>query len=302
MTTEIQKKEVPKAVQLFQSESVQKKFNDLLGSKSKGFITSVMSAMSSNTNLAKCDPNSVYMAAMMAAALDLPVNQNLGFAYIIPYKKKDDNGNFIDVAQFQIGVKGLTQLAQRSGQFKTISSTPVYEGQLKEQDPLKGFEFDWSAKVSDKVIGYAAYFSLLNGFEKTLYMSAEQVQKHGKKYSKTFGSQYGTWATDFDAMAQKTVLKQLLSKYAPLSIEMQKATVADQAVINDAETMDVTYADSTEEVTVVEEETESSRFLALIQSCDTLDKLNKQRKHLAKFPEHHQAWLDIETKLEGKNV
>lgn len=281
------------ALSLMQSEGVQKKFQELLGTKSKGFITSVMSAVSSNTNLSKADPNSVYMAAMMAAALDLPVNQNLGFAYIIPYGDK---------AQFQIGVKGLTQLAQRSGQFKTISVTSVYEGQLLSQDPLKGFEFDWNAKYSDKIIGYASYFSLLNGFEKTLYMSVEQVQKHGKKYSKTYGSQYGTWQTDFDAMAQKTVLKQLLSKYAPLSIEMQKATVADQAVINDFDSMDVTYVDSTnvevvEEVPPTKEQTESDRYKSLIEACTTMDALNKHRKHLSKFPEHSQLFLDRETEL-----
>lgn len=281
------------AVGFLQQEAVQKKFSELLGTKAKGFITSVMSAVSGNAALSKADPTSVYMAAMMAAALDLPVNQNLGFAYIIPYGDK---------AQFQIGVKGLTQLAQRSGQFKTISTTPVYEGQLKSQDPLKGFEFDWSAKISDTVIGYAAYFALLNGFEKTLYMSVEQVEKHGKRFSKTFGS--GVWKTDFDAMAEKTVLKRLLSKYAPLSIEMQKATVADQAVINDVETMDVEYVDNVQHIEEPPsaEQTASERFLKLIQECDTLAKLEKQQKHLSKFPEHGQAYLDRMTELEAANV
>ena len=282
------------ALALMQSEGVQKKFSELLGNKSKGFITSVMSVVSGNTNLSKADPNTVYMAAMMAAALDLPINQNLGFAYIIPYGDK---------AQFQIGTKGLIQLAQRSGQFKTISVSPVYEGQLKSQDPLKGYEFDWNAKKSDTVIGYASYFSLLNGFEKILFMTVDQVKAHGKKYSKTYSSQYGTWQTDFDAMAQKTVLKQLLSKFAPLSIEMQRATVADQAVINDMETMDVTYVDSTNEevpeVEVTKEQTESDRFKATIEGCATMDQLNKNRKHLSKFPEHSQLFMDMETKLEG---
>ena len=281
------------ALSLMQSEGVQKKFSELLGAKSKGFITSVMSVVSGNTNLSKAEPNSIYMAAMMAASLDLPINQNLGFAYIIPYGDK---------AQFQIGVKGLIQLAQRSGQFKNISVTPVYDGQIKSEDPLRGYEFDWTNKKSTKIIGYAAYFSLLNGFEKTLFMTTEQVQSHGKKYSKTFSSQYGTWQTDFDAMAQKTVLKQLLSKFAPLSIDMQKATVADQAVINDAETMDVSYIDSTQEVIELEpptkEQTESERFKAVIEACDTMDKLNKNRKHLSKFPEHNELFLEMESKLE----
>ncbi len=114
------------SIDLLKSEAVQNKFQELLGSKAKGFVTSVMSAISTNPSLKNADPNSVYMSAMMGAVLDLPINQNLGFAYIVPYGDK---------AQFQIGVKGLVQLAQRSGQFKTISSCPVYDGQLTSQDP-----------------------------------------------------------------------------------------------------------------------------------------------------------------------
>lgn len=280
------------AVALMQTDEVQTKLNQLMGAKSKGFLTSVMGVLSSNTNLSKCEPQSVYMAVMMAAALDLPINQNLGFAYIIPYGNK---------AQFQIGYKGLIQLAQRTGLFKTISATKVYEGQLLTQDPLKGFTFDWDAKSSDKVTGYAAYFSLLNGFEKTLYMTADEVNLHGKVYSKTFSSQFGTWKSNFDAMALKTVLKLLLGKYAPLSIEMQKATVADQAVINDADTMDVTYVDNEPEVTPEQPtqlEAESDRFLQLINGANSPDMLNKLRKELKKYPEHNLAFLDKETDLE----
>jgi len=250
------------AIDLLKSDQVQAKFQELLGNKSKGFVTSVMSAISTNPALRQADPQSVYMSAMMGAVLDLPINQNLGFAYIVPYGDK---------AQFQIGVRGLVQLAQRSGQFKTISSCPVYEGQLKSQDPLKGFEFDWSAKASEKVIGFVAYFSLINGFEKTLYMSMDEVAYHGKKYSKTFGNKYGVWQTDFNAMAEKTVLKRLLSKFAPLSIEMQKAIVVDQAVIKDAETLDVQYIDN--EVTQADKEKE--RMLGLINSAKSIESLNK---------------------------
>jgi recombination protein RecT len=205
------------------------------------------------------------MSAMMGAVLDLPINQNLGFAYIVPYGDK---------AQFQIGVRGLVQLAQRSGQFKTISSTPVYDGQLKSQDPLKGFEFDWSAKTSDKVIGFVAYFSLINGFEKTLFMSIDEVSTHGKKYSKTFGNKYGVWQTDFNAMGEKTVLKRLLSKFAPLSIDMQKAIVVDQSVIKDAETLDVQYVDN-EETPLDKERERMFKFIEKAKSLEQLDELNQ---------------------------
>jgi len=221
----------------FHRDDVKSKFNELMGNRSAQFITSVLSVVNNNSYLKNASPESVFSSALMAATLDLPVNPNLGFAYIIPYGQQ---------AQFQVGYKGLIQLALRSGQFKTISVTPVYEGQIKQQNPLTGFEFDWSNKQSDKVVGYAAYFSLINGFEKTMYMTTEEIQAHGKRFSKTYGN--GVWKTDFDAMAQKTCLKLLLSKYAPLSIEMQKAVIADQSIIRDTETMDVEYIDAGQDV------------------------------------------------------
>lgn len=219
-----------KAVQLttkqyFEQQGVQDKFKQLLGERAQGFVTSIMQVVASNKLLSSASPESIYKAAAVAAILDLPINQNLGFAYIVPYGRD---------AQFQLGYKGLIQLAQRSGQFKTIAAAPVYEGQLIEEDPLTGYKFDWKAKTSDKIIGYAAYFSLINGFEKTSYMSMEQVTAHGKRFSKTFGN--GPWKTDFDTMATKTVLKLLLSKFAPLSIAMQKAVVADQGVVKNINT------------------------------------------------------------------
>jgi len=216
----------------FQSDQVKQKFAELLGGRSQAYITSVLSAVNQNQLLTKCEPQSIYMAAMMAASLNLPVNPSIGASYIVPYGTK---------ATLQVGFKGFIQLALRSGQFKTISATPIYEGQLIEENPLTGFVFDFKANKSEKVIGYAAYFSLLNGFEKTLYMTKEQIEAHGKRFSKTYTS--GPWKTDFDAMACKTVLKQLIDKYAPKSIEMQRAQIADQAVIKDSETLDVEYID-----------------------------------------------------------
>lgn len=232
----------------FTQSNVRSKFEELLGKRAPGFITSVLQSVASNDMLNKADPATVFHAAATAATLDLPINQNLGFAYIIPYNSKQKDGSFRVVAQFQMGYKGFIQLAQRSGQFKTISATPIYEGQLIEQNPLTGFEFDFTV-TSKKVIGYAAYFELLNGFQKIMYMTTEELKGHGKKFSKSFNKGYGLWKDDFDSMATKTVLKLILSKFAPLSIEMTKAVISDQSVINDVETEDVTYIDneSTEE-------------------------------------------------------
>jgi recombination protein RecT len=142
--------------------------------------------------------------------------------------------------------KGFIQLALRSGQFRNINVTEVYAGELKVIDRLTG-EFDLSGqKTDDKIIGYAAYFELLNGFKKSLYMSIEGITKHGKRYSKTFDFPSGSWKQNFDAMASKTVLKLLLARYAPLSVEMQTAVMQDQSEIKmdaNLEIIDLSYPD-----------------------------------------------------------
>jgi len=144
--------------------------------------------------------------------------------------------------------KGLVQLALRSGQFRTINVTEIYDGEMQNENRLTG-EFDFTGeRLSDRVVGYAAYFALTNGFAKSLYMSIDQIKSHGKKFSKTYDFASGSWKTNFEAMARKTVLKLLLSRYAPLSVEMQSAITQDQAAIevdNDLEIIDTEYVDST---------------------------------------------------------
>lgn len=222
---------------IFSRESTITKFQQLIGpSKTPGFIASVMQVVSTNDLLAKADSVSIFQAAAMAAALDLPINQNLGFAYIVPYGGK---------AQFQIGWKGFIQLAQRSGQFKSINATPIYKGQLLGENPLTGeYTFDFTVAKSGDAVGYAAYFRLLNGFEKIVYMSREEIIAHATKFSQTYKKGFGVWKDNFDAMALKTVTKLMLNKYAPLSTDMQTAVKADQAVINDAEDADFEYIDN----------------------------------------------------------
>lgn len=225
----------------FQREDVMQKFQELLGKRASSFLTSVLSVVSQNDLLAKADPKTVYMAALTSATLDLPINQNLGFAYIVPYKNK----NWVHEAQFQMGYKGFIQLALRSGQFLTISATPVYEGQLIEENPLTGYVFDRKAKKSDVVVGYASYFKLLNGFEKTFYMTKSEIERHANLYSANYKKyQSGLWKDKFDEMATKTVIKLLLSKFAPLSVEMQKAVIADQGVLQDENFDEVDYPDN----------------------------------------------------------
>jgi len=238
------------------SESIKNKFTEVLGQKATGFIASVLAACNMNNDLKNATTESIYTAALMAATLDLPINPNLGFAYLIPYKKNIGKPNETVECQFQVGAKGFKQLAQRTGRYLIISDAIVYEGQLVEENPLTGFKFDWTKKASDKVIGYVSYFKLINGFESTFYMSVEKMNQHALRYSQSFKSQTkwvkdsSKWTTDFDTMALKTVTKLNISKNGPLSIEMEKAMITDQAVIKDADTLDVEYEDNKEDKTI----------------------------------------------------
>ncbi len=267
---------MPTLKEFFEQDNVKKKFQELLGKKSQGFITSVLQCVASNELLAKADPASIYHAAAVAATLDLPLNNALGMAYIVPYNAKQKDGQHKITAQFQLGYKSYIQLAQRSGQFKTISAAPIHEGQLIECNPLTGFKFDFTKPSDGKVIGYAAFFQLLNGFEKTLYMTTEDLMKHGAAYSQTFKRGFGLWKDNFEAMATKTVIKLLLSKFAPLSIEMQKAVITDQAVINNDDGSEVTYVDH--EVQVIDKEAE--RVTQMIEAATTKEELNNLRPNV----------------------
>jgi recombination protein RecT len=153
--------------------------------------------------------------------------------------------------------------------YRTLSATPIYEGQIVEENPLTGFVFDFTKKTSDKVIGYASYFELLNGFQKTLYSTTEQLKAHGMQYSQTFKKGFGLWKDNFEAMALKTVIKANLSKWGPLSVDMQKAAVTDQAIVNNDDATDITYVDNEPE----QIDHESERVVLMIQDAKTMDEL-----------------------------
>lgn len=265
---------------LFDRDDVKKRFQEMLGKRAPQFITSVLQ-IAATTLPANTDPISVYNSAAVAATLDLPLNNNLGFAYIVAFNQKQKDGSYRPVAQFQLSYRGYIQLAQRSGQFLTINAKPVYEGQICEDESFDGFHFEWKSKKSEKIIGYAAYFKLLNGFEKTLYMTVEDLKAHGTAYSQTFKKGFGLWKDNFDAMAIKTVLKLLLGKYAPLSVEMQKAVVVDSSIINNEDATDVTYVDNTD-VTVnphlVADGKERKRIMEHIAKSKTVKQLNEVAK------------------------
>lgn len=236
---------------MLETPAFKKKFEEMLGKKAAGFISSIIAVTNSSNYLMKADPATVIGAAAQAAMLDLPINQSLGFAYIVPYK---------GAAQFQLGYKGYIQLAQRSGQYADIGAKTVYEGELEYENRLLD-KFRFGERTSDKVIGYLAYFKLTNGFEKMLYMTIDEAQAHAKKYSQNYKGGTDKWGlADFNVMAEKTVLKRLLSKYGPLSIEsiqMSQALANDGGVIsmnNDGD-FDVNFSGETIDA---ETETEES--------------------------------------------
>ena len=206
---------------MFKQDSVQARFQRMLGKKAQGFISSVLTVVSQNKLLQNVDMRTVLSAASIAASLDLPILPSLGRAWIVPYK---------GVAQFQIGYLGYVELAQRSGLYKSINVNTVYEGEVVKWNKFTE-ELTYGEQEGDAAIGYCASFELLNGFRKVVYWTKDAVIKHAKRFSKSYNSSSSPWQSDFDAMAMKTVLKSIL-KFAPKSIEMQNAVTFDQAVIN----------------------------------------------------------------------
>lgn len=228
------KQETPTLQQLLNSAGIKRRFEELLDNSAPSFISSILTIVRGNSKLQDCSPNSILAAAGIAAALKLPINPSLGFAHIVPYKGQ---------ASFQIGTKGFVQLAMRSGQYRTLNAGAVREGQIKEIDFVTG-EIIRGEKISDEIVGYVAYMELINGFKKSIYMTVEELQEHAQKYSQSYAydlrsnRKTSVWSTNFDAMAKKTVLKKLLSKYGIISIDQQSAALAtalqaDQAVITE---------------------------------------------------------------------
>lgn len=235
----------------FDSEEVKSKFTAMLGKKAQGFITSVLQAAANNDKLKKADAMSIYNAACTAAAMDLPINNNLGFAFIVPYNTRvtiDGRDQWVVVAQFQMGYKGFVQLAMRTAQYKKINVIEVYSNQFKHWDALEEeLDADFSKEGEGEIVGYCAYFRLLNGFEKVVYWSVEKIRKHAQEYSKSKndkGDLIKMWKDNFDAMAKKTVLKLMLSKWGVLSVEMQMAIRVDQGVLADDQGTLVEYPDN----------------------------------------------------------
>lgn len=239
--------------QTITSPAAQKYLDELLHEQKGSFVNNLTALVANKVELQECEPYTLMFAALKATALSLPIEPSLGMAHVIPYKNKKKGT--ID-AQFQIGYKGFQQLALRTGQYKTINTTDVREGELVSRNRLTGeIEFRFIENETERlkapIIGYVNYFRLLNGFESTFYMSKEEMNAHALRYSQTYKSttayikEQSKWTTDFDAMAMKTVIKLNLSKNGVLSVELVEAIKADQSVIR--ENNNYEYVDNEDE-------------------------------------------------------
>lgn len=230
---------------------VKEMFRNALQEHADSFIASIIALYNNDRSLQACNANEVLMECFKAATLKLPINKQLGFCYIVPFK---DNRLGKTVPTFQLGYKGYIQLAMRTAAYRHIHAGPVYEGEFVSEDRLTG-EIDLSGtKLSDKVIGFSAFIETINGFSKALYWPIERTIAHAKRYSKSYGSAFSPWATNFDEMATKTILRALLSKYGIMSIEMQAGYLADVGSVADEQIRD-SVADEAVVAASVQEET-----------------------------------------------
>lgn len=219
---------------LLTNDEVKARFTEILDKKAPAFIASILNTVYLDDNLKECDPNSIIMSAMIAATLDLPIDKNIGMAWIIPYK---DHGK--PIARFQMGYRGYIQLALRTGQYVDLNAAKIYRGETVKRDRLTGRVALSGEPTSDEVIGYNLYFKLVNGFEKYYYMSVEEMRAHAQRYSQGYrgGSDKNPWKTNFDEMGLKTVIANGLRKYGLLSIQMQNVMRQDEPGLIPADDM-----------------------------------------------------------------
>lgn len=263
MTTEVTKSLTPTQIGVMNftksinSSYVQNQLKQVLGKNAGTFATSLVEVFTNDTQLQKCDQKKVIQEAIKAATLKLPLNKQLGYAYILVFNNWDKaSRKSVPTPQIVLGYRGYIQLAMRTGQYKNINADVVYEGEMIGRDKLSGAIDLSGEKVSEKVVGYFAHFETVNGFSKTLFMSLGEMAGYALKFSPSFkrnaeknplptvdalcdmandqavnGPQQGKvgWEGDFNSMAIKTVLRRLLSKYGYLSIEMMSALAEDES-------------------------------------------------------------------------
>ena len=260
---------------MLENTRTQDYLKSVLGEKKQTFVGNMVALVSNNKALSECDPSTIMFSCLKSSALDLSLDPALGLSYVIPFK---DNKSGTTVATWQLGARGYVQLALRSSQFKTLNVRDVREGEIVGEDFVSGeLQFKKLDKDREKapIVGYVAFMRLVNGFEKQLYMTVEELDAHAKRFSQTYRKGYGLWA-DKDmkqVMCEKTVLKRLLSKYAPLSVEMRDAIVSDSAVLG--ENNSVRYIDNEEDAIDLEK---AADVAAKFQDFDVAEEVKDKKE------------------------
>lgn len=276
--------------ELIEQPEVKETFKEMLGEKNGiAFLQSALQMVQKDPELMKAESSSLLNAVSAIGSLNLMIEPSFGQAFLNVYKYKD---GFIwrTLAQFQIGYKGLIELGHRTKQFFILNSCDVRQGEFKSIDRMTGeIEFDWNQDQDERkklpIIGFVSFFQLTNGFRKSLYMTLNEMQEHGKKWSKNFKDKDNGWQKDFEGMGKKTTLKLLLDKYAPKSLELQRAIAFDQAIINDINGQSLNYIDNpnTKQKVDIEENNrlvERQRIIDHIKNARNIQKLEQCFEHI----------------------
>jgi recombination protein RecT len=259
--------------------NIRKFLESMLRDRTGSFITSLVSLQNLNKNLQGCEPNSLMMCGLKAVGLGLPLDPNLGQAYPVPY---NDRKRGIKEATFQMGYKGYVQLAMRTGRYRKIVVTDIREGEAVIIDPItETYEFkpilDEIERAKKRIIGYYGMFELLDGFRKEIYWTAEKVIAHAKRYSKSYED--GPWKTNHEDMCKKTLIRQLLPKWGPMSVELHEAVKSDMAVLkvdeNTGEELAPEYPDNPQNDTIEADYTVTSKAQDDLQE-DVFDRIKRE--------------------------
>ena len=280
----------PKFSIAIQSDAYKNLVNRTLGDPNRAnkFIASISSAVATNPALQECEAGTILSAALLGESLNLSPSPQLGQFYLVPFK---DNKNNRTVAQFQLGYKGYIQLAIRSGYYKKLNVLAIKEGELINYNPLDeeikvNLIEDDEVRENTPTVGYYAMFEYSNGFTKTLYWSKKKMQEHAKKYSQGYrrdlekGSEFTFWSKDFDGMAYKTMLRQLISKWGIMSVEMQDAFDKDMASINTDGKVD--YVDNQPDV-VQPQQIENNEPVAVEEPVQETEPQANDNQEIEKF-------------------
>lgn len=281
-------------------DAVKNQINEVVrGKNGKRFISSIVSAVGNNPALQECENPSIVSAALLGESLNLSPSPQLGQYYMVPFK---DNRTGTKVAQFQLGYKGYIQLAIRSGQYKKLNVLAIKKDELIRFDPLNedievNIIEDTNEREKAETIGYYAMFECVNGYRKAMYWSKEKMKAHAVKYSQGYaadlkkGTRWTFWSKDFDGMAYKTMLRQLISKWGPTSIDMENAIDSDMTVINEDGTH--TYVETTPV-----EQTENEAYEEVVEQ--TAEQTVEETESVPKEKKNNEEAAENKVQTEGK--